>query len=160
LSGFSKLSKQVCLSLMTVFSLLTLSAAQKPTTSATPTSQAQPRPQPPQRRAGRATRATLTVAKVPRQAPCPVKLHFTGTITTDGATEVKYTWVSFDGGTWATSTLNFTGPGTQKVGQEWQLGGAGQTVHGWLQLKVTSPDSLVSTKAPFTVVCGGSARRK
>jgi hypothetical protein len=97
----------------------------------------------------------------PKQAAvCPVKLQFGGTITSDGPTEVKYTWVSFDGGTWPAGTLRFGGPGTQKVSQEWQLGAAGQTVHGWLQLKVTSPNAAVSNKAPIIVVCARGAGGK
>ena len=158
MSRFGKLSHRICICLLVAFCFVTLATAQKP--APTPTSKAQPRPQQPARRAGRATRATLVAVNVPKRAACPVKLHFAGTITADGPAEVKYTWVSFDGGTWPTGTLNFVGPGTQKVGQEWQLGAAGQTVHGWLQLKVIAPDTLVSTKAPFTVVCGGGSSTK
>lgn len=141
---------------MLVFSLLAAGVAQQPT----PTTKAQPRPKHPVAAKGRATSAHLVGVNIPKTAACPVHLHFAGTITTDGPADVKYTWVSFDGGTWGTSNLNFTKAGTQKVSQEWQLGAPGQTIHGWLRLKVTSPDTLVSSKAPFNVVCAGKTRRK
>jgi hypothetical protein len=160
LSGLSQPSQRICFYVLLASSFVTFAAAQKPP-APTPTSKAQPRPQPPHR-AGRVTSAHLTAMSVPRRAACPVKLHFVGTITTNGPSEVKYTWESFDGGAWPTGTLRFGGPATQKVTQEWQLGAAGQTVHGWLQLKVTSPNAVVSNRAPFNVVCagGGGSRRK
>jgi hypothetical protein len=49
--------------------------------------------------------------------------------------------------------LEVRGRGTE--GQEWQMGTAGQTVHGWLQLKVASPSAVVSNKAGFNVACEG-----
>jgi hypothetical protein len=158
----SGLSRRIWFYLLFAFSLVSIAAAQKPTVSSTPTSKAQQRPQPPQRRPSRVTSAHLVAVSVPRKASCPVKLHFVGTITTDGSTEVKYTWVSFDGGTWPTGTVRFGGAGTQKVSQELEMGAAGTTIHGWLQLKVTSPNAVVSNKALYNVVCagGGAARKK
>lgn len=102
---------------------------------------------------GRVTAARLAVANYPRNGPCPVKLNFNGTITTNGPAEVKYTWVSFDGGTWPEGTLTFRAAGTQRVTQQWQLGAPGDSKSGWLQLKVISPNTLVSPRASFSVRC-------
>jgi len=101
---------------------------------------------------GRVTAAHLAV-NVPKNARCPVNLNFTGTITANGPAEVKYTWVSFDGGSWPEGTLNFRAAGTQNVSKQWQLGAPGQSKSGWLQLKVISPNSLLSPRATFNVQC-------
>ena len=136
----SKFSK-----LLTPFSILLLAgfcSAQQPT------AKAQPRPPRPAA-AGRATRATL-VAVVPHSRSCPVKVNFNGTITTNGPAEVKYTWVSFDGGTWPEHTIKFAKAGTEKVSEEREVS---QTGTGWMRLKVIAPDTLMSSVARYRVSC-------
>lgn len=86
-------------------------------------------------------------------APCPVNESFVGDITTNGPAEVKYTWVSFDGGTWPEGTLHFTGPGTQHVSEHVQQGAPGKSIHGWMQLKVLSPNAVVSNRVAYTIPC-------
>jgi hypothetical protein len=88
-------------------------------------------------------------------ASCPAQENFSGTITANGASEVTYTWVSFDGGTWPQGTLHFSGPGTQRVSEQVKLGAAGQVIHGWMQLKVLSPNGMLSPRALYTVNCAG-----
>lgn len=112
------------------------------------TSKAQPRPPRPAA-AGRATRATLA-AVVPRSNSCPVKVSFNGTITTNGPAEVKYTWVSFDGGTWPEHTIKFTKAGTERVGEVREVSESGT---GWMRLKVIAPDTLMSSVARYRVTC-------
>jgi hypothetical protein len=123
-------------------------------------STAQSKPAPTQRPPMRATAAHLAGVNIPRSAVCPVKMNFAGTITTNGPGEVKYTWASSDGGTWPEGTLHFAKGGTEKVGRELQMGAAGTTVHGWLQIKVLSPNALVSNKAGYSVACENPPRRK
>ena len=106
-----------------------------------------PRPSSPR---GQVTRATLG-AVVPQGKPCPLTVSFNGAITTNGPVEVKYTWVSFDGGTWPERTVTFTKAGTEKVSETRQVP-SNQT--GWMQLKVLSPDALVSNRANYRVTCG------
>src|SRR5579859_2061503 len=106
-------------------------------------------------KAGKATAARLAVRPVKFSGPCPAHLLFAGSVTTNGPAEVSYTFKSFDGGTWGAQHLKFEKAGSQNVSQDWQLGGAGQTVNGWLQLEVTSPNAVHSTPAKFTVVCSG-----
>lgn len=137
----SKFSK-----LLVPFSILLLAgfcSAQQPT--------ARPQPRPPRpAAAGRVTRATLG-AVVPAGKPCPVTVNLNGTITTNGAAEVKYTWLSSDNSTWPEKTINFAKAGMQKVSETWQLG---KTYNGWVQLKVVSPNALLSNRAAFRVNCG------
>lgn len=102
---------------------------------------------------GRVIRAQLFVSAPGRVNQCPERRNFTGDITTSGPAEVTYTWVSFDGGTWPQGTLHFSGRGTQRVSQQVTLGKAGEIVHGWLQLKVLSPNAVLSPRAQYTVNC-------
>jgi hypothetical protein len=154
LSELSNPLKRICLSVLLTISSITVTAAQQQ-----PNAGAQPKPKSPVRRPARATSAHLGGVNIPRTAACPVRMNFAGTITADGPTEVKYTWASSDGGTWPEGTLKFAKAGTEKVGRQLQMGAAGDTVHGWLQIKVLSPDALVSNKAGYSVKCE-SLRRK
>jgi hypothetical protein len=99
--------------------------------------------------AGRVTRATLT-ANVPQSLGCPVNVTFHGTITTNGPATVRYTWVSFDGGTWPERTLNFFHAGTESVSEQREVFATGS---GWLQLKVVSPNVVSSPRAAYKVTC-------
>jgi hypothetical protein len=146
MSTFSRSFKNYTLTTLAVVLMAMFCAAQQQ-----PTSKAQPRPTPP-RAAGKVTRATLG-AVVPAGKPCPVTVQLNGTITTNGATEVKYTWLSSDNSTWPQQTINFTKAETQKAATTWQLG---KTYNGWVQLKVLSPNSILSPRANFKVNCGGT----
>ena len=115
----------------------------------------QPTPQgvrmpPPQ---GRVVRALLGVIPPRSIMHCPVQENFSGTITTNGAAEVRYTWLSSDGSTWPQFTLRFNGAGTQKVTEQWTLGATGQLVRQWVQLKVLSPNTMFSSRAQFAFHC-------
>lgn len=112
-----------------------------------------PRPSP---TAGRVLSAQLSVAGPTKVTQCPAQENFTGSVTTGGAADVTYTWVSFDGGTWPQGKLHFSGAGTQKVSEQVRLGTAGQVVHGWMQLKVLSPNALLSPRAQYTLNCPGA----
>jgi hypothetical protein len=87
-------------------------------------------------------------------------MHFNGTITTNGPAEVKYTWVSSDGGTWPEGTLKFVKAGSEKVSQQLEQGAPGSNVHGWLQLKVVSPNTVLSNKVNHNVICTAPPKRK
>jgi hypothetical protein len=117
---------------------------------------AQQRTAPPRRviREGRVTAAQLRAVPPRYNGPCPARLRFPGTITTNGPAEVRYTWVSFDGGTWPEHALRFPAAGTKPVRENWQLGAPGQATHGWLQLRVLSPNTHESPRAVFQVACG------
>ncbi len=120
-----------------------------PTPRATPTPQGIRVPPP---ASGRVIRAQLAVVPLPRNvaARCPTQVNFTGSITTNGPAEVRYTWVSFDGGTWPEGTLRFSRAGTQTVREQVTQSG---TVRGWLQLKVVSPNAVFSPRAQYVIHC-------
>ena len=115
-----------------------------------------PRPVPrPSPAAGRVIRTT--VGAVVSQGKCPATVTFNGTITTNGPAEVKYTWVSFDGGAWPERTIKFAKAGTEKVVES-------RSVHsnqtGWMQLKVLSPNAMLSNRANYKVTCAAGGNGK
>jgi hypothetical protein len=103
---------------------------------------------------GKVTGASLTVAvavsKPSQVSACPVTLNFNGSITTSGSAEVKYTWISSDNARWPEHTLNFAKAGTERVSETWQVGMPGPL---WVQLKVLTPNAVVSPRAHYTVAC-------
>lgn len=111
----------------------------------------QPRNAPPVRRQGRATSAHLAAVPARYAGTCPTKVQFKGTITTDGPAEVKYTWASFDGGTWPEKIIKFNAAGTRPVSESRDVFAPGQ--NGWMQLKVLAPNTLQSTQAKYTFTC-------
>lgn len=85
--------------------------------------------------------------------PCPVELIFHGEITTTRATSVTYTWVDSRGRTWPVHHRRFTLAGVNGVTHKWKVGKPGKTVDAWVQLKVISPESRVSSKVPVHFTC-------
>jgi len=112
---------------------------------------AKPQPRPPVRSQAHATSAHLAAVPARYTGACPTKVQFKGTITTNGPTEVKYTWASFDGGTWPEGTLKFTAAGTKPVSESREVFAPGQT--GWMELKVLAPNTLHSTQAKYVFTC-------
>ena len=140
-------------SVVLLFSIASFCFAQQQTVRPLPSQQ---RRVPPHRvtKEGHVTAARLRAVPPRYNGPCPGRLRFPGTITTNGPAEVRYTWVSFDGGTWPEHTLRYAAAGTKPVSENWQLGAAGQVTHGWLQLRILSPNHLQSPRAAFQVACG------
>lgn len=87
---------------------------------------------------------------------CPVTFTFSGTITSSRATLVTYRWIRSDGATGPTSTLDFTGAGSQSVETTWTLGATGTTGTFWEQIQILSPVTGTSNQASFTLDCTGS----
>ena len=117
----------------------------------------QPRNAPPVRRQARVTSAHLAAVPARYAGACPTKVQFKGTITTDGPAEVKYTWASFDGGTWPEGTIKFTAAGTKPVSESREIS-ANQ--NGWMQIKVLAPNTLHSAEAKYTFTCRAMPKRK
>jgi hypothetical protein len=81
-------------------------------------------------------------------------LTFTGTITTNAAGDVAYTWDRSDGATYTlTPTVHFNGPGSQTVTQTWQLGVQPYPFNGWERVRTLAPNAMVSNNANFTMNC-------
>jgi hypothetical protein len=85
--------------------------------------------------------------------PCLVVLVFHGDITTTRATSVTYTWVDSRGRSWPEHHRRFTLAGGNGVTHKWKVGKPGKTVDAWVQLKVISPESRVSSKVPVHFTC-------
>lgn len=85
--------------------------------------------------------------------PCPVVLVFHGDITTARAASVTYTWVDSRGKSWPVHHRRFSLPGVNGVSHRWKVGKPGKMVDYWVQLKVISPESMVSNKVPVHFTC-------
>lgn len=85
---------------------------------------------------------------------CPKRFDFEGVITVDGPTTVTYTWLRSDGATAPEQTLEFTEAGSQTVTTYWMLGGSGNSYEGyWEQLRVITPQEVLSERATFDLYC-------
>jgi len=123
-----------------------------PQASPTPTSKAQTKPPRP-RAAPEVTGVELRPVKTRVGEHCPANLTFYGSITTNGATTVEYTWASSDGRSWPTRNLKFAAAGTKSVSQNWRLGQPGKKVDKWLQLQIVSPNRVTSSRVTVTLNC-------
>jgi hypothetical protein len=100
------------------------------------------------------TAVSATASPTAYSGKCPGLITFTGHITANMPGTVKYTWLRSDGATSPTETLDFANAGTKTVTRTWQLGGTGLTSYaGWEQVKVISPNAMLSGKANFTLKC-------
>lgn len=85
---------------------------------------------------------------------CSKQFDFTGEIKTNGAMTVKYTWLRSDGATSPEKTLEFDAAGSKTVTTSWTLGADGNTYEGlWQQIKITTPEEILSNKAEFDLIC-------
>jgi len=86
---------------------------------------------------------------------CPGVIKFNGKIQASGAGRVKYTWLRNDGATGPVEYVDFTEAGVKLVSTTWTLGDASTLPHydGWEQIKILSPNEMLSNKAGFTLTC-------
>src|ERR1700674_1142266 len=140
-----KTSRQFGIAVLGVFLMASFAAAQ--------CTNAKPRPPKPREREGKVTAVRLKVQKSGRNIKCPADFSEIGAITTNGPAEVKYTWVSSDGRTWPEPTLKFSRSGGKNLSVTWNVGKPGETVKVWLQLKVLSPNEVVSNRSSFFAFC-------
>jgi hypothetical protein len=146
MSGLLKTLRQFAIAALGVLLVASVGAAQS--------TKAKPRPPISKERGWQVTKVFLDPF-VPETtiAPCPADFVFLGRITTDGPAEVKYTWVSSDGGTWPEQRLKFPSSRGKNVTVAWKVGKPGKTVKVWLQLKVLSPNEVVSNRSSLVVQC-------
>jgi len=86
--------------------------------------------------------------------PCPASPTLYGTIYTNGATSVKYTWVTSDGKSWPEKTVKVTSTKMAGVNVTWKLGKPGEkNVKAWIQLQTVDPNPMLSTKMSFEFHC-------
>jgi len=88
---------------------------------------------------------------------CPVTVTFTGIISVDsGPVTVHYTWLRSDGAVDANAhsvTFPDAGAQSQTVSTTWTLGADGFQYSGWEAIEITSPTTVTSSHADFTVSC-------
>ncbi|MBP7133881.1 hypothetical protein KBA73_01565, partial [Patescibacteria group bacterium] len=77
----------------------------------------------------------------------PMSYAFTGTITTNGAGTVTYTWERSDGAQSPQQTLSFSGAGSQTVTNSWELSA---TYSGWQRLRILGPNDMTSNQASIS----------
>jgi hypothetical protein len=82
------------------------------------------------------------------RGPLPQTLTFSGWITADGPTTVRYRFRRSDGTVGPVQTLTFARAGRQSVSTTWSLGIA---YTGWMSLEVLDPNPVTSTRAAFSV---------
>jgi len=108
----------------------------------------------------RATRFAVTGAgaeAIPTSytGPCPGTIKFSGKIQADGPGVVKYTWLRSDGATGPVQAITFAAAGVEHVSDAWTLGNINvlPNYSGWEQIKILSPNEMLSNKAEFTLTC-------
>lgn len=108
----------------------------------------------------RVTEAFLKADDAKMNGKCPIRVNFTGYITTNGAGTVKYTFARSDGATAPVYTLDFKAAGTQTVSTDWTLGDASAlpVYDGWQTIKILSPNESESSRETgrFSIACGKS----
>jgi hypothetical protein len=106
------------------------------------------------------THVTMSVDTADITVPCGPGGHkfvFTANIQTDGAGQVKFHWERSDGSKSNKKTLNFSGPGTKTVTDNWTLGDSGvvspNPFTGWERIFVDSPNGAPFSKQNFKITC-------
>ncbi|HKB04638.1 MAG TPA: hypothetical protein VKD90_20610, partial [Gemmataceae bacterium] len=82
------------------------------------------------------------------RGPLPQTVTFSGWVTSDGPTTVRYRFRRSDGVVGPVQTLTFARAGRQSVSTTWGLGVA---YTGWVSLEVLDPNPVTSTRAAFSV---------
>src|ERR1700674_309477 len=144
MSGLLKTPRQFAIAALGVLLVASVGAAQKP--------------RPRRQISGQVTKVHLDpfvpeTRIITKFAGCPGDFGFLGRITTDGPAEVKYTWVSSDGQTWPEQSLKYTIGRGLDVSITRKVGKPGKTVKVWMQLKVLSPNEVVSNRSSLVVRC-------
>src|SRR6185503_21253881 len=81
---------------------------------------------------------------------CPKNEEFTGTFSVNKPGSVTYRWVKSDGTSSSDATWTFGVAGSKTVNYTWARSSSGS---GFAQLKVVTPNELISNKASFDVTC-------
>jgi hypothetical protein len=86
---------------------------------------------------------------------CPGTIKFNSKIQANGAGRVKYTWLRNDGATAPVEYVDFTEAGIKYVSTTWTLGDAIvlPSYSGWQQIKILSPNEMISNQATFKLTC-------
>ncbi|MGB0126831.1 MAG: hypothetical protein WBP72_04265 [Rhodocyclaceae bacterium] len=97
------------------------------------------------------TGSSLKASPAVYRGNCPGTVTFNGSITSNSAGAVRYTFTRSDGATSPTRTLLFRRAGTLKVSTTWTLGGP--YFAGWQGLRILSVPGLRDKRANFELKC-------
>ena len=100
---------------------------------------------------GKVTKVTVSAS-----SPIPIdnselRYDLTGSITTDGPATVTYYWMRSDIKVPDSHRITFNSAGTQNVTSHLHVNKTGQVQRIWVELKITSPNQIVSRKLEITV---------
>ena len=110
--------------------------------------------QPEQTEAAFRVKTVAIETKALNQNTCDTSYLTTGHITVTMAGTVKYTWITSDQVVGAVETLVFDEAGTKDVSFFWRRTHTNPAVlSGWTQLKILSPNVMVSDQSAFTTTC-------
>jgi hypothetical protein len=107
----------------------------------------------------------MTLAAEPAKytGPCPGRITFTGSITTDGPAKVPYqfhSWLKFQDGkykSWPGGVLTFAEAGTQSISKTIIFVGDGTKFSSQMDVGTAIPNPMHSKLVPFSVECSGAA---
>ena len=100
--------------------------------------------------------AKVTRVTVSASPPIPIdkselRYDLTGSITTDGPTVVNYYWLRSNIKVPTANRLNFSSAGTQNITSQLRVVKTGQVQRLWVQIKITSPNQIISKQLELTV---------
>lgn len=150
-----RLGKQLRFALAT--SVVTLLSAGYATAQGR-TAQAQQKPQR-HEAAPQVTAVSLRPVKFRVGQTCPANPTLYGAIRTNGATTVKYSWLSSGGKRRSPREIKFTAAGLQTVTTNWKLGVPGEKVDEWIQFETLAPNPMTSQKVDLRFTCTGTPSR-
>jgi len=97
------------------------------------------------------TKVTLTSGPPTPIDNSELRYDLTGSITVDGPAIVTYYWMRSDIKVPESHKITFTSAGTQNVTNHLHVSKTGQVQHLWVEIKITSPNQIVSRKLEITV---------
>lgn len=112
---------------------------------------------------GKVTEMQLTASPTKYTGPCPGRITFTGSITTDGPATVPYqfhSWLKSQDGkykSWPGGVLTFADAGTQSISKTIIFVGDGTKFSSQMDVGTAIPNPTHSKLAPFSVECSGAA---
>lgn len=111
---------------------------------------------------GKVTEMLLTATPTKYTGPCPGRVTFTGSITTDGPANVPYQFhsnlKSSDGKyeNWPGGVLTFTAAGTQSISKTITFGDNGSKFSGTVNVGTAVPNPIHSKPVPISGECSGA----
>lgn len=116
--------------------------------------------------AGKVTDMQLTASPTKYTGPCPGRITFTGSVTTDGPAKVPYqyhSWLKSPDGkykSWPGDVLTFSEAGTQSISKTIVFADDGAKFSTLMDIGTALPNPMHSKLVRFAVECGGATGGK